>query len=124
MARTRSTPAPRPHPTLVWHTTMTEVLRLIDGDARLVPEAALTLLDSSPGVAPMVVKGAGEGSLAAFSELIIDVDALDAQADPMAHWGKEELDAVYDHIAFCAAQRDLLHGCFVATALRRMGVPE
>jgi hypothetical protein len=102
---------------------MSEVLRLIDGDARLVPEATDTLLASDPGVAPMVIKGAGEGSLSAFADLIIDADALDAEADPMENWGKDELDAVYDQIAFMAAQRDLLHGVSVVYALRKAGLP-
>ena len=123
MARTRSSSIPRPHPTLLWHNTMSEVLRLIDGDARLVPEATDTLLASDPGVAPMVIKGAGEGSLSAFADLIIDADALDAEADPMENWGKDELDAVYDQIALMAAQRDLLHGVSVVYALRKAGLP-
>jgi len=122
MARTRSSSIKRPHPTLLWHNTMTEVLRLIDGDARLVPEATDTLLASDPGIAPMIIKGAGAGSLAAFADLIIDADALDAQADPMADWSSEDLDAVYDQIAFMAAQRDLLHGASVVYAMRQEGV--
>ena len=122
MARTRSSSIKRPHPTLLWHNTMTEVLRLIDGDVRLVPEAADTLLASDSGIAPMIIKGAGAGSLSAFADLIIDADAHDEQADPMENWGKEDLDAVYDQIAFMAAQRDLLHGASVVYALRKEGL--
>ena len=119
MARTRSSSIKRPHPTLLWHNTMSEVLRLIDGDHRLVAEAADTLLASDEGVAPMIIKGAGAGSLTAFADLIIDADAQDEQADPMENWGKEELDLVYGQIAFMAAQRDLLHGVSVVRALRQ-----
>jgi hypothetical protein len=87
---------------------MAEVLRVIDAKPALVPEAVETLLASDDGVVPTIIKGAGAGSLAAFSELIVDVDALDPQADPMEGWSPAELDLVYDQIAFMAAQRDLL----------------
>ena len=124
MARTRTRPTPAPRsPTIVWHGMMSEVLRVIDANPRLVPEAVDTLLASDAGVTPTIIKGAGAGSLAAFSELIIDADALDADADPMAEWSPADLDAVYEHIAFMAAQRDLLHGASVVRALRDAGVP-
>ena len=124
MARTRTRPTPAPRsPTIVWHGMMAEVLRVIDAKPALVPEAVETLLASDDGVVPTIIKGAGAGSLAAFSELIVDVDALDPQADPMEGWSPAELDLVYDQIAFMAAQRDLLHGVYVVRALRDAGLP-
>ena len=117
MARTRNT-IPKPTPAIAWRDTVSNVCRVIDADPRLVPEALQVLL-ADTDVAALVVKGSG--NLAAFSETIIDVDALDPKADPMEDWSNSDLDLVYEQVAFMAAQRDALHTCAVVRSLRASG---
>lgn len=117
MARPRTT-LPKPAPAIAWRDTLSNVVRVIDANPLLVGEA-LEVLFASGDVAPLVVKGSG--SLEAFSDLVIDVDALDTDADPMVLWGREELDLVYESIAFMAAQRDALHTCATVRKLRAAG---
>ena len=117
MARTRNT-VPKPTPAIAWQNTLSNVCRVIDANPLLVGEA-LEVLFASGDVAPLVVKGSS--ALEAFSDLVIDADGLDADADPMALWGREELDLVYESIAFMAAQRDALHTCATVRALRASG---
>ena len=117
MARPR-TSVPKPTPAIAWQNTLSNVVRVIDANPLLVPEA-LEVLFASGDVAPLVVKGST--ALEAFSDLVIDADGLDADADPMALWGREELDLVYESIAFMAAQRDALHTCATVRALRASG---
>ena len=117
MARPRNT-IPKPAPAIAWRDTLSNVVRVIDANPLLVPEA-LEVLFSSGDVAPLVVKGSS--ALEAFSDLVLDVDALDPDADPMALWGREELDLVYEQVAYMAAQRDALHTCATVRALRASG---
>lgn len=117
MARPRTT-LPKPAPAIAWRDTLSNVVRVIDANPLLVGEA-LEVLFASGDVAPLVVKGSG--SLEAFSDLVIDVDALDTDADPMVLWGRDELDLVYESIAFMAAQRDALHTCATVRKLRASG---
>ncbi len=119
MARPRTT-LPKPAPAIAWRDTLANVVRLIDANPLLVPEALEVLFGSdAKGVPVLVVKGSG--SLEAFSDLIVDVDAFDPKADPMDGWTKEDFDLVYDQIAFMSAQRDALHTCATVRALRASG---
>ena len=117
MARPRTT-LPKPAPAIAWRDTLANVVRVIDANPLLVGEA-LEVLFASGDMAPLVVKGSG--SLEAFSDLVIDVDGLDPDADPMILWGREEYDLVYESIAFMAAQRDALHTCATVRKLRASG---
>ncbi len=117
MARPRNT-VPKPTPAVAWRDTLSTVVRVIDANPLLVGEA-LEVLFASGDVAPLVVKGSS--ALEAFSDLVIDVDAADPTVDPMATWGREELDLVYEQVAFMAAQRDALHTCATVRALRATG---
>ena len=119
MARLRTT-LPKPGPAIAWRDTLSNLVRVIDANPLLVPEALEVLFGSNTdGIPVLVVKGSG--SLEAFSDLVIDVDALDTDADPMVLWGREELDLVYESIAFMAAQRDALHTCAAVRKLRASG---
>ena len=117
MARPRTT-LPKPAPAIAWRDTLANVVRVIDANPLLVGEA-LEVLFASGDMAPLVVKGSG--SLEAFSDLVIDVDGLDPDADPMILWGREEYDLVYEQVAFMAAQRDALHTCATVRKLRASG---
>ena len=118
MARSTRSTMPKPAPAIAWRDTVSNVVRVIDANPLLVGEA-LEVLFASGDVAPLVVKGSS--ALEAFSDLVIDADGLDTDADPMALWGREELDLVYESIAFMAAQRDALHTCATVRALRASG---
>ena len=118
MARSNRSTMSKPAPAIAWRDTLSNVVRVIDANPLLVGEA-LEVLFASGDVAPLVVKGSS--SLEAFSDLVIDADGLDADADPMALWGREELDLVYESIALMAAQRDALHTCATVRKLRASG---
>jgi len=118
MARPRTT-IPKPAPAIAWRDTVANVTRIIDANPKLVSEALEVLFASDRGVPVLAVKGSS--SLAAFSELVVDVDALDPDTDPMENWSAEEYDLVYEQVAFMAAQRDVLHTCATVRALRASG---
>lgn len=115
------------HPALVYKRMLDGALRVIGGVPYHAADAATALLsggeEAAPGRVPDLILHAS-GAVDAFADSLVLVDDADydPKADPTRGWGREEWEAVQDHVAWFAVYSDLLHGCAVAADLRRAGL--
>jgi len=102
-------------------------LRVMRHAPLLAPDAATALFaggeEAAPDSLPMLILHAS-GAVDAFADALVLVDDADydPKVDPTRGWGREEWEAVQDHVAWFAVYSDLLHGCAVAADLRRAGL--
>ena len=121
------TPSTAPHPVLTYKRMIDGALRIMGSDPYNAAHAATALLaggeEAAPGRVPDLILHASV-ALDAFADALVLVDDADynPKVDPTRGWGREEWEAVQDHVAWFAVYSDLLHGCAVAADLRRAGL--